>query len=113
MVAVPQFEDSDLGKASHFPSLPNLWPENPPDFQKYMCKYNNQMRDFSMRFVRIIALALRAEETSLDHICNPFSGLSALRYPPYRKGMNDGRAVHTDYSCGFSFSLSRAWFVVK
>jgi hypothetical protein len=46
-------------------------------------------------------------------MCNPFSGLSALRYPPYRKGMNDGRAVHTDYSCGFSFSLSRAWAVVK
>ena len=113
MVAVPQIKDSDPGKASALTSLPNLWPANPPDFQKYMCKYNNQMRDFSMRFVRIIALALRAEETSLDHICNPFSGLSALRYPPYRKGMNDGRAVHTDYSCGFSFSLSRAWFVVK
>jgi isopenicillin N synthase-like dioxygenase len=113
MVAVPQIEDSDPDKASDLPGLPNLWPANPQDFQKYMYEYNNRMRDFSMRFIRIIALALGAEETSLDQMCNPFSGLSALRYPPYRKGMNDGRAVHTDYSCGFSFSLSRAWAVVK
>jgi isopenicillin N synthase-like dioxygenase len=106
MVANLQDEDSDLDKASYPPGFSNLWPAKPLDFQKYMYEYNNRMRDFSMRFIRIIALALGAEETSLDHISNPFSGLSALRYPPYREGVNDGRAVHTDYSCGFSFSPS-------
>lgn len=38
------------------------------------------------------------DENALDHVTNPFCGLSVLRYPPYREGASDGRGVHTDYS---------------
>jgi isopenicillin N synthase-like dioxygenase len=99
MVGNPADLDSGFDPSIHGAGYPNIWPEEPQDFRKHIYEYNNAMQVFSERFTRTIALALGTEEGLLERVTMPFCGLSTIRYPPYQEGTNDGRAVHTDYSC--------------
>ncbi len=99
MVADPHEPESGFKSSLYKPGgHPKLWPKDLPEFRKYVIEYNTAMRVLSQKLIQLLALALGADKNALDHVANPFSGLSVLRYPPYREGTNDGRGVHTDFS---------------
>lgn len=61
----------------------NQWPNNPKNYREVMHEYRTAVLDFSMRFLRILALALDLEETHFDYITQfPMASLRALHYPP-------------------------------
>lgn len=80
---------------------PNQWPGSLPGFRGVVLEYLDAMTDMARRFTRLIALALRLQETHLDaHFERPTVWLRLLHYPPLppeAPADQYGAAPHTDY----------------
>ncbi|WP_170412803.1 isopenicillin N synthase family dioxygenase [Ruegeria atlantica] len=82
---------------------PNLWPENPAEFQNVIRVYYTDACAVAMRVLRAIAVALGRDETSFDRAFDtPMALLRGNYYPerPTWAGDRDfGIGAHSDYGC--------------
>jgi isopenicillin N synthase-like dioxygenase len=80
---------------------PNQWPAGLPDFREAVQAYDTAMREFCLRLLRPIALALGApRDALLPFFQRPTTFLRLLHYPPQPPDAPDdafGSAPHTDY----------------
>lgn len=105
--------DDPLEPEQHYPShlpLPpgvrpqNIWPKDEPWFRESIYQYYHVVFPFSMKLVRLFALALSQEhDTAFDDIFQfPITSVRALHYPP-SSNVKDadyiGLGAHADYSC--------------
>jgi isopenicillin N synthase-like dioxygenase len=80
---------------------PNQWPGWLPDFRPAIDAYRHEVERVCRAIIRLIAVALRLEESALDrYFARPTTFLRLLRYPPHPVEAGDdqfGSAPHTDY----------------
>lgn len=80
---------------------PNVWPENPPDFQWALGTYFDVQLELGKLMLRAFALALDLPETFFDTMYKkPVSRVRACYYPPQDPNWdirNIGIGAHRDY----------------
>lgn len=78
----------------------NTWPANNDAFRRALTEYYNHVHAFSLKLLRIFALALGIEETAFDSIATfPMAFMRAIRYVGQKSAdeKEGGISAHTDY----------------
>jgi isopenicillin N synthase-like dioxygenase len=82
---------------------PNVWPENPPDFQAVVYRYYEAILALGHDLFRAFALVLGLPEIYFEaFIDKPMAQLRVLHYPPQPEPVDPrhiGVGAHTDYEC--------------
>jgi isopenicillin N synthase-like dioxygenase len=82
---------------------PNMWPDEPSDFQSVVYPYYESVLSLGRLLIKGFALALDLPETYFDaEIIKPMAELVLLHYPPQPEPvdpMHIGVGAHTDFEC--------------
>jgi len=103
--------------AGHIMYGPNVWPDDPPDFQRTVYAYYQAVLDLGRRLFRGFALALDLPEDHFDRaIDKPMAQLRVVQYPPQPEPIDPrhiGVSAHTDYECFTILATSAAGLQVR
>ena len=78
----------------------NSWPADQPEFKEKCSEYQRRLITLSRQLIRIIALALGAEESYFDKMVTaPLASLKLQHYPPQDldSSIEIGAPAHTDF----------------
>ncbi|MGA3403285.1 MAG: 2-oxoglutarate and iron-dependent oxygenase domain-containing protein [Acetobacteraceae bacterium] len=82
---------------------PNQWPADLPGFREAVLAYDTALRNFCLRILQPMALALELPPDALaPYFRQPTTFLRLLHYPPQSPDAPEdafGSAPHTDYGC--------------
>ena len=99
------YDETDSNQNLPFPPVidrppRNTWPASNDAFRHALTEYYNHVHAFSVKLLRIFALALGIEETSFDKIATfPMAFMRAIHYLGQKSadGKEGGISAHTDY----------------
>jgi isopenicillin N synthase-like dioxygenase len=84
-------------------SEPNIWPDEPHDFQSVVYSYYESVLPLGRLLLKGFALALDLPETYFDNkTTKPLADLALLHYPPQPEPIDPkhiGVGAHTDFEC--------------